>query len=128
MCIFDIDHFKHINDTFGHPAGDQVLYLLANHAQRALRSPDLLARWGGEEFVVVMPQTLIADAVVVIERLHVALARDEIWAERPELKVTFSAGIAALNVAESMEDAVARADVALYRAKQSGRNCTMVAD
>lgn len=127
VCILDIDHFKNINDSFGHPAGDQVLRLLATHAQRSLRGPDVLARWGGEEFVLVMPQTSITDAVMVVERLRVALARKEVWAERPDLKVTFSAGVAALTGSESMEDAVARADVALYRAKQSGRNCTAVA-
>lgn len=128
VCILDIDHFKHINDSFGHPAGDQVLRLLATHAQRSLRGPDVLARWGGEEFVLVMPQTSINDAVMVVERLRVALAREEVWAERPDLKVTFSAGVAALTGTESMEDAVARADVALYRAKQSGRNRTVMAE
>ena len=128
VCILDIDHFKHINDSFGHPAGDQVLRLLATHAQRSLRGPDVLARWGGEEFVLVMPQTSIIDAVMVVERLRVALAREEVWAERPDLKVTFSAGVAALTGTESMEEAVARADVALYRAKQSGRNRTMMAE
>ena len=128
VCILDIDHFKNINDSFGHPAGDQVLRLLATHAQRALRGPDLLARWGGEEFVLVMPQTSVKDAVMVVDRLRVALAQEDVWSQRPDLKVTFSAGIAALTGAETMEEAVARADVALYRAKQSGRNRTEVAE
>ncbi len=127
VCILDIDHFKHINDSYGHPAGDQVLRLLATHAQRALRGPDLLARWGGEEFVLLMPQTSVLDAVMVVERLRIALAQDEVWRQRPDLKVTFSAGIAGLTGNETMEEAVARADVALYRAKQSGRNRTEVA-
>ena len=128
VCILDIDHFKRINDNYGHPAGDHVLRLLATHAQRSLRGPDLLARWGGEEFVLVMPQTSVPDAVMVVERLRVALAQDDVWMQRPDLKVTFSAGIAALTGTETMEEAVARADIALYRAKQSGRNRTEVAD
>jgi diguanylate cyclase (GGDEF)-like protein len=124
ICMMDIDHFKHINDTHGHAAGDVVLRLLASHAVPALRAPDILARWGGEEFILIMPETSLEIAIVVVERLRCALANAHIWKDRPELKVTFSAGIASMQASESIQDTVARADAALYRAKEGGRNRT----
>lgn len=124
ICMMDIDHFKHINDTHGHAAGDEVLRLLAAHAVPALRAPDILARWGGEEFILIMPETPLEIAVLVVDRLRSALANAHIWQDRPELKVTFSAGIACMLPAESIQDTVARADAALYRAKEAGRNRT----
>lgn len=128
VCIFDIDHFKRINDTYGHPAGDQVLRWLATHCQKLARGPDLLARWGGEEFILVMPQTPTEDALMVVERIRQAVAKPEVWAERPELQVTFSSGLATWAPGETMAETVARADAALYGAKHRGRNCTVVAD
>ena len=124
ICMLDIDHFKQINDTHGHAAGDEVLRLLANHAVPALRAPDILARWGGEEFILIMPETPLDIAILVVERLRNALANAHIWRDRPELRVTFSAGIASMEPSESIQDTVARADSALYRAKEAGRNCT----
>ncbi|OYU43033.1 MAG: GGDEF domain-containing protein, partial [Burkholderiales bacterium PBB4] len=99
VCLIDIDHFKAINDTYGHPAGDQVLRTVAKHAPQSLRGPDLLARWGGEEFLLVMPQTSAEVANSVTELLRAALAQPHVWAEHAHL-----------------------------RAKQAGRNCTVVAD
>ncbi len=128
VCMIDIDHFKRINDTHGHAAGDAVLRLLARHALLALRRPDILARWGGEEFILLMPETTLTEAAHVVERLRRKLADIRVWEEHPELQVTFSAGIATLAVNESMQDTVARADVALYRAKEQGRNRTVMAD
>lgn len=128
VCMIDIDHFKRINDTHGHAAGDAVLRLLARHALLALRRPDILARWGGEEFILLMPETTLSEAAHVIERLRKRLADISVWEEHPELQVTFSAGIATLAANESMQDTVARADVALYRAKEQGRNRTVMAD
>jgi len=124
ICMMDIDHFKQINDTHGHAAGDAVLRLLASHSVPALRAPDILARWGGEEFILIMPETTLEIAAMVVERLRSALANAHIWKDRPELKVTFSAGIAAMLPSESIQDTVARADAALYRAKEAGRNRT----
>jgi diguanylate cyclase (GGDEF)-like protein len=128
VCLLDIDHFKAVNDTYGHPAGDDVLRLVARNAPNALRTPDLMARWGGEEFLLVMPQTSADAAVLVIERLRVALAQPHLWNAHPHLQVTFSAGVAIQHEGESMEETVARADAALYKAKQSGRNCTVSAE
>ena len=124
ICMMDIDHFKLINDTHGHAAGDEVLRLLASHSVPALRAPDILARWGGEEFILIMPETPLDIAMLVVERLRNALANAHIWQDRPELKVTFSAGIASMLPSESIQDTVARADAALYRAKEAGRNRT----
>lgn len=128
VCMIDIDHFKRINDTHGHAAGDAVLRLLARHALLALRRPDILARWGGEEFILLMPETTLSEAAHVVERLRRRLEDISVWEEHPELQVTFSAGLATLAVNESMQDTVARADVALYRAKEQGRNRTVIAD
>jgi diguanylate cyclase (GGDEF)-like protein len=127
ICMLDIDHFKRINDTHGHAAGDEVLRLMAKRTVGALRSPDILARWGGEEFILLMPETSLPEAVHVIERLHLALSQLEVWQLRPELKVTFSCGIATLKAGESIQNTVARADAALYLAKQQGRNRTVQA-
>lgn len=127
VCLLDIDHFKAINDTHGHPAGDEALRLLARHAVQALRAPDLLARWGGEEFLLLMPDTTPEEATKVLERLRQALAQPEPWSERPELKLTFSAGFTAYQAGETMQQALTRADDALYQAKQQGRNRTVQA-
>jgi diguanylate cyclase (GGDEF)-like protein len=125
VCMIDIDHFKRVNDQHGHGAGDDVLRLMASYATAELRSPDVLARWGGEEFLLVMPETVLDEGVQVLERLRNRLAQPDIWQGREHLKVTFSSGIAALHDHESIFSAVSRADAALYRAKQQGRNCTV---
>jgi diguanylate cyclase (GGDEF)-like protein len=127
VCMLDIDHFKHINDTYGHAAGDDVLCLFASHANGALRSIDVLTRWGGEEFLLLMPHMSVDEAIQGIERVRREIAKPEVWQARPELQVTFSAGVAALAAGETVMQTVARADEALYAAKQNGRNCTAVA-
>ncbi len=125
--ILDIDHFKRINDSFGHPAGDDVLRLFARQSAARLRDKDVLARWGGEEFLVLMPETALLEGELVLGRLRAHLSQPEVWAEQPQLQVTFSAGIVAYQNAESAAQAVARADAALYQAKSRGRNQTVVA-
>ena len=128
ICMIDLDHFKRVNDTHGHAAGDTVLQMLAKVAVPALRAPDILARWGGEEFILLMPETPVDEAVQVVARLRKLLAQPERWQEFPELQVTFSAGIASLQASETIHNAVERADTALYRAKANGRNRTEVAE
>ena len=124
VCMLDIDHFKRVNDQHGHGAGDDLLRLLASYATAELRGPDVLARWGGEEFLLVMPETTLEEGVQVLERLRYRLAQNELWQGRDHLRVTFSSGIASLRPQESIFSAVSRADAALYRAKQQGRNRT----
>jgi diguanylate cyclase (GGDEF)-like protein len=122
LCLVDIDHFKRINDQHGHGAGDEVLRLFSRHACAAMRETDVLARWGGEEFLVLMPDTRADEARTGIERLRRVLARDDAWGEQAHLRVSFSAGLTAWRPGEPLRDALARADDALYAAKAGGRD------
>ncbi|MGE5272073.1 MAG: PleD family two-component system response regulator [Thiohalocapsa sp.] len=129
VMLFDIDHFKQVNDRYGHPAGDEVLRELAGRAMRQVRSVDLVGRLGGEEFVVVMPETSLGGAVVVAERLRAAVADQPfvLPEERTSLSVTVSIGIAVSGADETQESLLKRADDALYEAKRGGRNRTIAA-
>ncbi len=122
LCLVDIDHFKRINDLHGHAAGDEVLRLFARQSAAAMRETDVLARWGGEEFLVMLPDTQLNEARMGFERLRRLLSRDQVWGERLHLRVSFSAGLTAWRPGEAMRDALARADAALYEAKASGRD------
>jgi two-component system cell cycle response regulator len=125
VLLFDIDHFKKINDTYGHAAGDEVLCEVARRAMHDVRSFDLVARYGGEEFLIVMPETPIAVAVGVAERLRRAVAEQPcaVPADRVEIPVTISVGVATmLEEGDTPAALLKRADEALYAAKGSGRN------
>ena len=122
LCLVDIDHFKRINDHHGHAAGDEVLRLFARHAAAAMRETDVLARWGGEEFLVMLPDTRPDEARTGFERLKGVLARDEAWGGHVQLRVSFSAGLTVWRPGEALRDALARADRALYDAKAAGRD------
>jgi len=122
LCLLDIDHFKRVNDLHGHAAGDEVLRQFARHAAASMRETDVLARWGGEEFLVLLPDTQVHEARMGFERLRRLLSRDEAWGEQPHMRVSFSAGLTAWRSGEALRDALARADMALYEAKASGRD------
>jgi two-component system cell cycle response regulator len=125
VLVLDIDYFKSINDSHGHDAGDDVLREFALRIKRSIRGIDLACRFGGEEFVVVMPETDIAVAAMVAERLRRRIAAEPfaINAGGNSIPVTISIGIAALRGAEDNAASVLkRADQALYRAKRDGRN------
>jgi two-component system cell cycle response regulator len=126
VLMFDIDNFKNINDTYGHKAGDEVLSELAKRVSRGVRDIDLLSRYGGEEFVIVMPDADIEVAVAVAERVR-ALVADQTFAVSSDvgsLAVTVSVGVATTrDPTETTESLIGRADEALYRAKGRGRNC-----
>ena len=129
VLLFDIDHFKHVNDTHGHPAGDDVLRELAVRTMNSVRSVDLVARLGGEEFVVVMPETDLTIAATVAERLRLAVAREPftVRAGGQKLPVTISIGVtAATEKGDNRDCVLKRADDALYSAKTSGRNRVIV--
>ena len=128
MCValLDIDLFKAINDRHGHAAGDKVLQHFARAAQEVLRSSDLLCRWGGEEFLVLFPDTPVDLAQVALERLHQRLAGEEIEALGPGRRLSFSAGLTAWVAGEALEATTERADQAMYAAKSAGRNRTSV--
>jgi two-component system cell cycle response regulator len=124
VVILDIDHFKKVNDTFGHDAGDIVLKDLAARLQDgALRRADMLGRFGGEEFVVVLPSASLEQAVMVAERVRVAVAKEPFPAGEIEIPVTVSCGVAVLTASHGdVMQLVKSADEALYEAKSSGRN------
>lgn len=119
VLLFDVDGFKRINDTWGHARGDAVLKALVARARATLRSTDMLARWGGEEFAVLLPQTEAAEARMVAEKIRHAVAHEAF--ERVG-EVTASFGVAMALGGESGANLLARADEALYRAKRNGRN------
>ncbi|MCL1102862.1 GGDEF domain-containing protein [Shewanella saliphila] len=123
IAIIDIDHFKRINDNHGHLIGDKVLCELANLLQGQMRNDDLLARWGGEEFVMVLPNTTLADATELSERLRLHIAQHNIQ----DMALTISLGIAQYGQDDSAYSLLDRADKALYQAKFRGRNCVAVA-
>lgn len=125
VLVLDIDHFKRINDTFGHDAGDEVLTEFAVRLATNVRAVDLPCRFGGEEFVVVMPDTRVADASVIADRIRAQVAGTafSVMGGRESLSVTISIGVAATTGDRDSTDALLkRADEALYEAKQSGRN------
>jgi diguanylate cyclase (GGDEF)-like protein len=122
LALLDIDWFKRINDTHGHQIGDAVLQRFADVARQQLRSGDALARWGGEEFLLLMPATTAADAGLVIQRLRRCIGEADFDALAPGLRVSFSAGISECRDDELYDLAIERSDQALYRAKHAGRD------
>jgi two-component system, cell cycle response regulator len=126
LLLLDIDHFKRINDTYGHPAGDQVLRTFADRLRTVLRAGDIAGRWGGEEFLVVLPRTDLAGAREVAERIRFITAFEPVVADGKEIDLTVSGGCA-LGPGDSVEAVVSLADKALYEAKQAGRNRVITA-
>jgi diguanylate cyclase (GGDEF)-like protein len=120
--MLDIDHFKAINDRFSHTVGDEVLRKLARSLRQQLRDVDLSARFGGEEFVLLLPDTDAPGARQVAEKVRLAVEEGTWGTVHPELAVTVSVGVAMLAPGDDATDLLARADAMLYRAKQSGRN------
>jgi diguanylate cyclase (GGDEF)-like protein len=124
LILFDIDHFKTINDTWGHLAGDRVLMWVSGQIRRALRQEDVLVRYGGEEFLAVLPMTGEEEAAAAAERIRQSVGEVAVPCGRDSIPVTLSAGVAAWpqNAAESELQLVDLADAALYLAKRGGRN------
>jgi len=121
LLLFDIDHFKAVNDTHGHDTGDTILRRLAERVGQSLRSTDLLARWGGEEFAILLLDTPLKGAVTFAERL-----RQQVAAARFQgLSITISLGLTDYQPGDDPDSLLSRADDALYRAKRSGRNATI---
>ena len=119
LFMVDIDHFKTINDTFGHQAGDHVLIEIASRLRRSLRGSDMVARWGGEEFVVLLRDCALPDALRLAEDIRAAIAELPFGAMG---SLTVSVGVAEARASEDLTTWLERADQALYRAKRSGRN------
>jgi diguanylate cyclase len=127
MALLDIDNFKLLNDRLGHAAGDAALVHLSRVVRESIRPSDSIARWGGEEFVILLPDTTLEGAVVTMQRVQRALTRRYYLHNHERVLITFSAGVAQRHPGESQEDVLARADRALYKAKTAGRN-RVVAD
>ena len=122
VLFWDLDHFKKINDAYGHQAGDKVLKTVAQAMQRQIRSADFIARYGGEEFVILLPQTAIDAACQVAEKLRCAIEATPFHHGNTPVKVTISCGVAQFTDTDTPETVLQRADEALYWAKQQGRN------
>ncbi len=127
VLMLDIDFFKRVNDQYGHAVGDEVLRRLAAISQAQLRETDLFGRWGGEEFIVLMPQTKLAEAVEAAQRLRRAIGAMVFEVAGATFQVTVSIGAAQLQPQESADAVVARSDDALYTAKHAGRDCVIAA-
>lgn len=127
LAIFDIDHFKSINDTYGHDAGDKVLVEFAATLKDNIRNFDLGVRFGGEEFLIVMPETDLASAAAVCERMRVSIQEKCFFINSEKsLNITCSIGVASLMSNEIEQDLIKRADAALYRGKHTGRNRVVI--
>jgi diguanylate cyclase (GGDEF)-like protein len=128
--MIDVDHFKQLNDTYGHLAGDQALRAIAARLRDNLRENDIIGRFGGEEFVVLLPETGLEQALHVAERLRAAIGAQPVPTDEGEVSVSVSIGVASCESARqplSVEQLLKRADDALYVAKRRGRNQIKVA-
>jgi diguanylate cyclase (GGDEF)-like protein len=122
LLFVDVDHFKHINDTYGHETGDRVLKRIFRLARGCLRSADTVARWGGEEFLILLPATDRQGALRIAEKVRLCIASEHFDRLAAGLRVTVSIGCTQICSSEGLDELVARADRALYEAKQRGRN------
>jgi diguanylate cyclase (GGDEF)-like protein len=126
LALIDFDRFKAINDTHGHATGDTVLRLGSTAIAAALRRTDIVARWGGEELLVLLPNTGLERAARAIEKALAAVRALEFPVGQTALRVTFSAGVVEATGGESLEELAARADRALYEAKRAGRDRVVI--
>ncbi len=122
--MLDLDHFKRVNDTYGHPVGDQVLQEFADRCKRSVREIDLVGRYGGEELIILLPETDRPTSMHVAERLRASIAATPIKVDDKEIALTVSIGVATKDeYTQQLETVIARADQAMYIAKHRGRNC-----
>ncbi len=125
LFMIDIDHFKAVNDTYGHIIGDEILKFIARRLDMRLRTEDMIARFGGEEFTAILPETKLIDAVIVANALREYFSKTRLTRDtEPKTigQVTISIGVAEYKTGETIKDIIARADAALYDAKESGRD------
>jgi diguanylate cyclase len=128
IALLDLDDFKRLNDTHGHSAGDEVLIHLVKVVKDTLRRLDVIARFGGEEFLIVLPETPPEEAMLTITRVQRELTKRIFMHNREKLLITFSAGIAMMAQGEGQSEMIKRADTALYRAKNAGKNRIVMAN
>lgn len=128
IVMFDIDHFKKINDQYGHAAGDQILHQLAQRCLKTSRTTDLIGRYGGEEFVILLTETNLEAARLIGERLRQSIMRTPFKTDAGEITITSSLGITEAKLTDTLKSLIERADAALYQAKNAGRNQVIVLD
>lgn len=127
LVMFDIDHFKKVNDTYGHLAGDEIIRFVAKSVLKLKRDPDIAGRYGGEEFGILLTDTSAENALVFTERLRQAIGSSEIIFEDKKINITISLGISEFNnIIDNYEQIIAQADTALYESKNNGRNQTTI--
>jgi diguanylate cyclase (GGDEF)-like protein len=126
VVLCDIDHFKQVNDTFGHDCGDFIITQVANTIKSCIREADFVGRWGGEEFCILMPETDISGAEVLVHRIREQLGATEFSWHGLSLSITLTFGIAWHEIENSLDETLKRADIALYRGKRKGRDCVVV--
>jgi diguanylate cyclase (GGDEF)-like protein len=129
VMLIDADHFKRINDRFGHLAGDAALKAIADVCNRSVRETDVVGRFGGEEFIILLPHTRATDAKIVAERIRKTMLETEIYWEGQRLDIRLSLGVAEAGLhADDYDELITAADEALYAAKEGGRNQTVIAE
>lgn len=127
LIIADIDYFKRINDTHGHDIGDTVLVAVSKTIRTSIREQDSAARWGGEEFLIVLPNTELDDAIVIAERIRKNVAAVTVPVDQQAITTSVTLGVSSYRIGESVSNAIARADECLYKGKKAGRNCVETA-
>ncbi len=128
VVVFDVDHFKRVNDILGHDIGDEVLKEIAARLATNMRAVDIVSRYGGEEFMIALPDTTQDQALLAIDRIRALIGGTPIFVDGEALNITLSAGVAAAAKGDKLRDVFKRADSALYKAKQNGRNQVLAAD
>lgn len=127
VIMFDLDHFKKINDEYGHETGDVVLRSVTKPVTKTLRPLDLFSRTGGEEFLILLPSVHLEEAAIIAERIRLAVAGIDVTVGDSTINVAVSLGVAQWDGKESLQRLVSRVDQAMYDAKNAGRNCVRVA-
>ena len=122
VLLADVDYFKRINDDLGHDAGDEVLKVLSKRFKQTIRKQDIVARWGGEEFIFLLPDTNLESAADVAEKVRHISAADPVWQQEQPITVSISIGVAEIHPDVTVDEAINQADKRLYVAKQNGRN------
>ena len=126
FALLDIDNFKQLNDTYGHDVGDKVLVYLVEAVKKVVRLEDIVSRYGGEEFAILLPNTMIESAVEILERVRRHIVKEFFLHENKRILVTFSAGVTQYQPGDSQQNLYQRADKALYQAKRNGKNQIVV--
>lgn len=125
LLLLDVDHFKRVNDNYGHMTGDIVLRSLALNLENNIRKSELVYRYGGEEFVILLQAESDKDASIAAERIREAIAESKTIVDGQVIKITITSGLTKVHGGDTLEEILDRADMAMYRGKQSGRNCCM---